>query len=184
MLAFTNTKFTKSEAVALAKLHREQDAFIKGTYGELTSTGWRGCSVGCMAQGKHGDYPALFGIDARIASLSDGFFESLSNYKDWTVTLFESVKEGYDTTIAYYKFMHWLLVDPEFGVSRFNSHKSITDVADLFLTAANGGEVSDKEWRDAAGAAGYAAAAYADAAAYTQHYEVMAKKLCYFLEGN
>lgn len=160
MLAFTNTTYTKAEAVALAKLHRTQDDYIKGTYGNQTPEGWKGCSVGCMAKGEHKDYPALFGVDERIAHLSDRFFENIDNYKDWTVDLFESVKEGSDTKLAYYKFMHWMLADGEFGVVRFNNHKSIINVA----------------------GAAYAAADYLTAK--KAHYEVMAEKLKYFLAGN
>ena len=39
MLAFTNTTHTKESAVALAKLHRTQDDYIHGTYGEATNDG-------------------------------------------------------------------------------------------------------------------------------------------------
>ena len=210
MLAFTNTTHTKESAVALAKLHRTQDDYIRGTYGEATNDGgWKGCSVGCMAKGNHGDYPALFGIDTRVSYLSDRFFENIAGYKDWTVELFESIKEGSDTTIAYYKFMHWMLTDPEHGVTRFNNHKSINKVADLFFMASKGEVVTRKQWSDAyaaasaasaadaASAASAASAAYAAYAAYAasaasaayaasrkSHYEIMSKKLCYFLAGN
>ena len=167
MLAFTNTTFTKESAVGLAKLHQEQDDFIRGAYGEETPTGWKGCSVGCMAKGKHGDYCTLFGIDPKIAYLSDKFFENITDFKGWTVKLFESVKEGSDTTIAYYKFMHWLLLDKEHGVVKHNKHSSILQVGALFLAASLGESVTQQQWKESANAtaiAAYAANAAANAA--------------------
>ena len=164
MLAFTNTTFTKESAVGLAKLHQEQDDFIRGAYGEETPTGWKGCSVGCMAKGKHGDYCTLFGIDPKIAYLSDKFFENITDFKGWTVKLFESVKEGSDTTIAYYKFMHWLLLDKEHGVVKHNKHSSILQVGALFLAASLGESVTQQQWKESANAAANAANAAANTA--------------------
>jgi hypothetical protein len=239
MLAFQNTTHTKESAVALAKLHRTQDDYIRGTYGKKTKDGgWKGCSVGCMAKGNHKDYPELFGIDARIAYLSDEFFEKIEAYKDWTVDLFESVKDGSDTTIAYYKFMRWMIMDEEYGLVKISKHQSIVDVGYLYLRASKGEVITAKEWRQAANAANAAAnaayatayaanaanaaayaayaanaanaaanaanaanaaanaayaayaanAAYAAYAAYAdmrkKHYEIMTKKLCWFLAGN
>ena len=165
--AFINSKYTKAEAVALAKLHREQDSYIKGTYGQNTPNGWKGCSVGCMAKGKHSDYPELFGIDTRIAYLSDKFFENLPapEYKDWTVKLFESVKEGVDTTKVWYRFNHWLLLDEEHGVIRFNKDPSISTIGNLLLKVAEGENVTIDQWLSVRKNAYITAAAYA--AAYT-----------------
>jgi hypothetical protein len=225
MLAFQNTTHTKESAVALAKLHRTQDDYIRGSYGEKTENGgWKGCSVGCMAKGEHNNYPELFGIDAKIAYLSDELFENIEDYKNWTVDLFESVKDGSDTTIAYYKFMHCMIMDNEHGLVKISKDKSILDVGNLYLRASKCELVTKNEWRNAANAAAYAAdatayainatayainaAAYAaDATAYAinatnaanaaayainatnfsnckEYYEIMAKKLCWFLAGN
>jgi hypothetical protein len=210
-LAFGNSTYSKTEAVALAEQHRLQDSYLQGTYGKDTPKGWRGCSVGCMAQGKHDDYPELFGIDARIAHLSDVIFESLPSpdYKDWTVKLFESVQEGIDTKQVWYRFTYWMLADAEHGVYRYSQNPAIIAVAELFRKAAQGAEVSQEEWKAvdntahaaAARAAIYAARAYIGAYAYaarayaaadaadaacaarTKHYQLMADSLCYFLAG-
>jgi hypothetical protein len=212
-LAFVNSTYTKAEAVAIAEQHYLQDSYLKGTYGEETSTGWKGCSVGCMAKGKHDDYPELFGVDPRIAYLSDQIFEGLPSpdYKDWTVKLFESVKEGIDTSQVWYRFTYWMLADAEHRVCGHSQNPAVTAVAELFRKAAEGAEGSPTEWKTAAddtyAAAAYAAAyaAYAvhaavrsadavDAAARaaavsyyssarTKHYQLMSDKLCYFLSG-
>jgi hypothetical protein len=164
-LAFVNSTYSKAEAVALAKQHRLQDSYLKGTYGKDTPEGWKGCSVGCMAKGNHCDYPKLFGIDARIAYLSDQIFEGLPSpdYKDWTVKLFESVQEGIDTKLAWYRFTYWILADADHGACKSSKHPNIIVVAELFRKAFAGAEVSPIEWEAAADAA-YAAAAGADAA--------------------
>jgi hypothetical protein len=165
MLAFQNTTHTKESAVALAKLHREQDDYTRGTYGEKTKDGgWKGCSVGCMAKGKHEDYPELFGIDVRIAHISDVIFEHVEDYKNWTVDLFESVKDGSDTTIAYYKFMHWLLSDLNSKVIDLKTNEEVATVANLFLRASEGETTTKSDWINSKANA-YAAAAATDAAA-------------------
>jgi hypothetical protein len=203
-LAFTNTTHTKESAVALATWHFEQDNYLRQTYGKSTPEGWKACSVGCMSKGEnHKDYPMLFGIDTRIAYLSDRFFENLEDYKTWTVRLFSSIKEGSDTTNAYHRFMHWMLMDSEHGVVRINDTKEIRTVGKLFERAAAGDVPTVTEWREAAYAANnaaYAAAYAANNAAYAaadaanaaanaayatnkEHYKIMADKLCYFLSG-
>ena len=181
MKAFTNTIHTKESAVALAKQHQEQDNYIRGTYGNKTPTGWKGCSVGCMAKGKHADYVELFGIDPKIAHLSDKFFEKIIDFRGWTVKLFASVEEGGDTTLAYYKFMHWLILDEEHGVVKYNRSASVLEVGTLFLNASKGEMATQEQW-SAATYAAYAAT-YAAYAVCLNHYDIMADKLCYFLAG-
>jgi hypothetical protein len=164
-----------------------------------------------MAQGKHTEYPALFGIDARIAYLSDVIFERLPSpgYKDWTVKLFGSVQEGIDTSQVWYRFTYWMLADAEHRVCGHSQNPAVITVAELFRKASTGAEVSQEEWKTAPDVYAYADAAYADAAyaaaysayaayagayaagaaaAYTacvpaKHCQLMANKLCYFLAG-
>lgn len=153
-IAFENTQHTKASAIALAQWHTDHDRFVSGDYGKIEGEGWRGCSVGCMASGKnHSQFPKLFGIDVRIAYLADRIFEGLSQdsteQKEWTLKLFSSVREGRNTTQVWYQFAHFLLVDPEFGVSRFNNNANITKVVDLCKAAANGDVISSKQWQAA-----------------------------------
>lgn len=186
MRTFTNTEFTKQQAVDLAKAHQEADAFTQKTYGQYNeSTGmWNGCSVGCMAKGNnHSGYESKFGIDKRIAYLSDRIFENLKQgeHKNFTLDLFESIPENIDSTKVYYQFMHWLLVDSEFGVIQFSKNKSVVEnVANLYQRAIVGDYPTRDDWSKARkkayaetyaayaakayAAAGYAAADYADAA--------------------
>jgi len=161
MKAFINCKHTKESALILAQQHYEHDQFIQGTYGdaeEYGTTEFKGCSVGCMANGLHGNYPNLFGIFPQIAYLSDAIFEGLNvaESKAWTIQLFNSIKEGSNTQVIFHHFMHWLLVDEGCGVIRFNDCDEIREVAKLHLKATTE-TVTQEEW-DAARAAAWDAA--------------------------
>ena len=166
ILAFTNSVHTKESAVSLAKWHREQDSYMRGTYRKYTDEKFKGCSVGCMAEGKHKNYPTLFGIDARIAHISDELFENLNSvsYKDYTVELFESIKEGIDTELVADKLMLWILSDDTYGAVNNNSSQSIVRVIRLCERKIAGDIVSREDWAAAAAAASAAAYASADAA--------------------
>ena len=170
MKAFINCKHNKESALILAQQHYAHDQFTQGTYGEggeYGTTEFKGCSVGCMANGLHGNYPELFGIIPQIAYLSDEIFEGLNaeEAKEWTIQLFSSIKEGSDTQVIFHHFMHWLLVDEGCGVIRFNDSNVIRDVAKLHLRATTE-TVDQKEWDAAWTAAWTAARAAARAAAW------------------
>lgn len=200
MKAFVNCKYTKEQAVALAWQHYKQDQYVKGTYGdgEYGTTEFKGCSVGCMANGLHSNYTELFGVIPQIAYLSDAIFEGLNVPESalWTPQLFEAIQVGSDTQVIFHKFMHFILVDSEHGVSRFNDCDEIKNAAELHLKAANAEEITDEAWGDAADAAHVARTAAADVAArsadaaYTitaatsaarttreKHYQIMRDKL-------
>ena len=171
MKAFIDCKYSKEQAVALAWQHYNQDQYLKGTYGKgvYGTPKFKGCSVGCMANGMHINYPELFGVIPQIAYLSDAIFEGLDVPESalWTPQLFESIQAGSDTQVIFHKFMHFILVDPDHGVIRFNDCDEIKNVAELHLKAANGEVITDAAWRDAAyvaRAAARAAYAAADAA--------------------
>lgn len=150
MKAFINCKYTKEQAVALAWQHYKQDQYLKGTYGdgEYGTTEFKGCSVGCMANGLHSNYPELFGVIPQIAYLSDAIFEGLNIQESalWTPQLFEAIQVGSDTKSIFHKFMHFILVDPKHGVNRFSDCKEIKHVADLHLKAASGEEITNEVW--------------------------------------
>ncbi len=177
MKAFINSKYTKEQATALAWQHYKQDKFIQGTYGKgvYGTPKFKGCSVGCMANGMHINYPELFGIVPQIAYLSDAIFEGLDVPESalWTPQLFEAIQVGSDTQAIFHKFMHFILVDPEHGVIRFNDREEIKSVAELHLKAASGEEITNEQWGDAADVAYVAAAraayAAADAASHTAY---------------
>jgi hypothetical protein len=80
MKAFTNTTHTKESALKLAQQHYDADAFMAGTYGEgeYGTPDFKGCLVGCMANGNHKDFEALFGIPEHLARLFDGMFEGVT----------------------------------------------------------------------------------------------------------
>lgn len=202
MKAFVNCKYTKEQAVALAWQHYKQDQFIQGTYGngEYGTPEFKGCSVGCMANGMHDNYTKLFGIVPQIAYISDSIFEGLNVPESalWTPQLFEAIQVGSDTKVIFHKFTHFNLVDPEHRVIRFNECDEIKNVAELHLKAANGEVITDAAWRDAAyvarAAARAADAAYAARSATAaavhattdtkeKHYQIMRDRLIALFEN-
>ena len=196
MKAFINCKYTKEQAVALAWQHYKQDQYVKGTYGdgEYGTTEFKGCSVGCMANGLHSNYTELFGVIPQIAYLSDAIFEGLNVPESalWTPQLFEAIQVGSDTQVIFHKFMHFILVDSEHGVSRFNDCDEIKHVAELHLKAASGEEITAEAWIAAAAYGAHAARAAAHAArtarsatadAREKHYQIMRDKLIALFEN-
>ena len=205
MKAFIDCKYSKEQAVALAWQHYNQDQYLKGTYGQgrYGTAEFKGCSVGCMANGLHINYPELFGVIPQIAYLSDSIFEGLDVPESalWTPQLFEAIQVGSDTQAIFHKFMHFILVDPEHGVNSFNDCDEIKHVAELHLKAANGEVITDAAWRDAADVAradvAYVAAraddvaradvayvaARADDVAREKHFQIMRDKLIALFEN-
>ena len=102
MKAFTNTTHTKASALELAQQHYDADAFMAGTYGsgEYGTAEFKGCLVGCMAQGKHKDFERLFGIPEHLAHLFDSMFEGVTpeRRKGLTLEIFNAIPEGADLT--------------------------------------------------------------------------------------
>lgn len=116
----SSVALTKKQAVDLAQLHLDQDQFIQGGYGygKYGTSEFKGCSVGCMANGDHSAYVRLFGIVPEIANISDAIFEGLNceSAKLFTAELFNAIKIGSDTNNIFQEFAYWLLVDPNYGV--------------------------------------------------------------------
>lgn len=112
LLAFINSELSKEQAVERAKWHEVEDQYQQGTYGYRAEWGtptFKGCSVGCMAQGNHRDYKKLFGICVETAWWSDVTFEHLESVSSSRMTyqLFENIKKGSNTSQIYHKFAVW-----------------------------------------------------------------------------
>lgn len=100
MKAFTNTTHTKESALRLAQLHYDADAFLAGTYGkgEYGTAEFKGCLVGCMANGNHKDFEELFGIPEHLAMLFERTFEGVTpeRRKGLTLEILNAIPEGAD----------------------------------------------------------------------------------------
>ncbi len=165
-LTFYGDAQLKKTYLARAKKHREDDDFIKGTYGKAVgATGWKGCAIGCLAHSGTNSHEALsrqIGIPLWLAYLIDSLFEALpeASAKMFPARFIEALPVGTDLTIVYHQFLHWLLVDPAGGVIRFvqgdideQQRKAIEGVASLHLQAINGEAVSAAAWAAASAAA-------------------------------
>jgi len=202
MLSYHNDPALKNRFTAHVERHRQEDAFLRGTYGEMQGGKFRGCAVGCsirsldeiegkplrLDNGNHQDLATRLGIPLVLAHLEDRIFEGLPQAEAmlWPTLFAQAIPVGKDLSLVWPKFAHWLLVDPTAGVIRFAKtdavKSAIQGVADLFARVIAGGEVSDEEWRRARSAA-YAAhdAARAAAAAGAHHYKLMAEVLLRFM---
>ena len=170
LIAFHGDPKIKEFYLARVRAHREADEIVHGTYWEKG----KGCAVGCtIHSGRHADYETEMGIPRQLARLEDGIFEGMpnGNSKEWPEAFLNAIPVGADLYPAYWRFMHWLLVDPVDGVLRFaktdQQRNAIQSAGGLYLRQIDGGTVTEKEWHAAADAAyaAYAAAYAADAAA-------------------
>ena len=145
MLAFTNTLRTHAETLAEMRAHIAADELVKGRYWQ----DGKGCAVGCMTKSSdHSLYEPMFGIPKMIAGLEDCIFERLENgeAKAWPIQFLEAIRPGADLSLVAPKFMHWMLVDPEHGVARFNNDASIINVARLWQRVVDGDMPTSEDW--------------------------------------
>lgn len=119
MLTFHGKEEFKQELIGLARKHREQDEFIKGTYSDDEAESFRGCSVGCLINdinkktGKtyeYSDHEKLakeLGWPEFVCRLQDSIFEGLPDplFKEWTERLIEAIPVGKDISRALPKFL-------------------------------------------------------------------------------
>lgn len=143
--AFKNSTFTKAQAVANAKMHRDQDHLMAGLYYENGSAEWKGCSVGCFTKdpnGGHDRYPELFGLPTWLAKFQDMMFEQLPQEDKawWHVSLFSAIKTGQDMEIVLHRFMgHVLTGRLVFDAEKFPQVQAVIEkCASLHDLAASG----------------------------------------------
>ncbi len=151
MQTFHNDPSIKQKYIERLELHRAHDEIVKGIYWE----NGKGCAVGCTIHGSdYAAYERELGIPRVIARLEDRIFEGLPNQiaKDFPLRFLNSVPVGVDLSIAFYQFMHWLLVDKEDGVINFVKNSKLIDsikkVSELFEKKLAGENVTEKEWDD------------------------------------
>ena len=109
MKAFTG-KVTKDQFIKEIKWHKEQDAFIKGTYTENNKNNFRGCAVGCSINSinkllgtaydydEHLDMAETLQIPEWLVRIEDKIFEGLSekDSKEWPLRFSEAINVGAD----------------------------------------------------------------------------------------
>jgi hypothetical protein len=109
MKAFTK-KVNKDEFIKEIKWHKEQDAFMRGTYNEGNKNNFKGCAVGCSINsinrllgtaygyGEHIDMAETLQIPEWLVRLEDKIFEGLSekDSKEWPLSFSEAINVGAD----------------------------------------------------------------------------------------
>lgn len=161
MLAFVDTPITPDQAVAAVQRHYDADAIVSGTYGEERNGKWVGCAVGCtlhdfgVEPGNHAAAERLFGIPEVLMQLEDSIFEALPDLqkKEWPLRFIKAcaAKAGTDLSSVWPRFAHWMLVDPEDGVIKFQrddpiGYEAIARVGALFARQITGDNPTLDEW--------------------------------------
>jgi hypothetical protein len=122
MNAFTG-KVTKDEFIKEIKWHKEQDAFMQGTYIEGNKNNFRGCAVGCSINSinrllgtaydydEHIDMAETLQIPEWLVRLEDKIFEGLSEEesKEWPLKFSEAINEGADLDKIKPEFLVYVL---------------------------------------------------------------------------
>ena len=122
MKAFTG-KVNKDQIIKEIKWHKEQDAFIKGTYTECNKNNFRGCAVGCSIYSinkllgtaydydEHVDMAETLQIPEWLVRLEDKIFEGLSekDSKEWPLRFSEAINEVADLDKIKQEFLVYVL---------------------------------------------------------------------------
>ena len=170
-------KVNKDEFIKEIKWHKEQDAFMRGTYNEGNKNNFKGCAVGCSINSinkllgtaygydEHIDMAETLQIPEWLVRLEDKIFEGLSekDSKEWPLRFSEAINEGADLDKIKPEFLVYVLESMP-GAHEF-VHRAIAlwKRDDLYSNAWK--KESCAVYDDAADAA-YAADAYDAAAAY------------------
>jgi len=122
MKAFAG-KVTKDEFIKEIKWHKEQDAFMQGTYTEGNKNNFRGCAVGCSINSinkllgtaygydEHIDMAETLQIPEWLVRLEDKIFEGLSekDSKEWPLKFSEAINVGADLDKIKQEFLVYVL---------------------------------------------------------------------------
>ena len=170
-------KVNKDEFIKEIKWHKEQDAFMRGTYNEGNKNNFKGCAVGCSINSinkllgtayeydEHIDMAETLQVPEWLVRLEDKIFEGLSekDSKEWPLRFSEAINEGADLDKIKPEFLVYVLESMP-GAHEF-VHRAIAlwKRDDLYSNAWK--KESCAVYDDAADAA-YAADAYDAAAAY------------------
>lgn len=123
ILSYHGDEGLKSLIVAEMERHREQDQFVKGTYGTDEDDNFKGCAVGCAINSlnkilnkscstyDHAVFEEELGIPVWLARLQDCIFENLPNGEcsKFAVDFLSSILVGVDLEPVKWKFCSYLI---------------------------------------------------------------------------
>ena len=143
MLAFTDTKVTKTELLRSLHAHLKADRIHQNigywvhqehrAQKENNSLyPWVGCAVGCTlyefagprAAGDHNRYEDLFGIPEKLAHLEDAIFENLprDRARSWPLEFIKSITPGVDLYPAIDLWRNWIFESVD--IALYDGNKS------------------------------------------------------------
>jgi hypothetical protein len=159
--AYTNSTYTKAQALALPQEHRLLDRINQGAYARGEGDNFKGRPVGWGAAGDQMLFEPAFGIPWRLACLGDDIFEGLEPKAaaDFAVDFFAAIAPGADLHSVFDGWCAWMLGDAEHGLVAISNKPRVKAMAELFAQAAAGDEPALAQWhavardaRDARGA--------------------------------
>ena len=169
--------------------HKEQDAFMRGTYIEDNKNNFRGCAVGCSIYSinkllgtahdydEHVDMAETLQIPEWLVRLEDKIFEGLSekDSKEWLLRFSEAINEGADLDKIKQEFLVYVLESIPGAHEFVHRATALWKRDDLYSDAWK--KESRAVYNDAADAAyaadaDYAAFATANATAYANAYAI------------
>lgn len=156
MTAFHGSDELKKRYLARVRSAEQMDNIVKGTYGAISNTGWRGCAVGVIMHGTdHAALAAALGIPQQVIDLLPDIHDNLPDAEAQTfpARFIEAIPVGADCTLVWPQFAVWLLTDPADGVLRIATRPQtqtvIARVAAMYTRRIAGDESSATEWQDA-----------------------------------
>lgn len=112
MKAFINTPVTKDKFIKHLQWHKDQDAFVRGNYGEGKEIKeFKGCAIGCsinsirmemgdpeLSTRDHNLYEKYLGVPEWLARIEDTVFEGMDKdrSKEWPLDFAKSINVGAD----------------------------------------------------------------------------------------
>lgn len=145
--AFHNNPTTRQFYVERILAHQFAHEIVQGTSWKTTAAGAVGST---LHSNQHSQYEEMLGIPRQLAYLEDRIFEGLParEAQAFPFTFLTSIPVGADLSLVLARFMHWLLVDQEYGVVRFAGKHAqvISDVATLYQRIIDGEAVTKLEW--------------------------------------
>ena len=181
LLAFHNDPKIKEKYLDRVKEHKRLDQIAKGEYVNLAAKKF--CAIGCTIHSdKHDAYETELGIPQMLARLEDKIFEGASDEwsKKWPERFLKAIPIGADLSKVGWKFQHWLLLDPKYGVVRFareQDRELFKTIGSLIWDLALGKKIDVSATESAELAAWSAARSAAESAAYERQGEKLLELL-------
>jgi hypothetical protein len=150
MIAYHGQDAIKAQYLARVETRRLADEILQGI-GRREGRG--GAASLAINSNDYREYETQLGIPKALADLEDHIFEELSQIeaKEFPSAFLKAIPVAADLSLVCYKFVLWLLIDPQHGVITFTTSERLLNatewVAKLYERAIAGAMPPLDEWR-------------------------------------